>query len=142
MLAAIEASHLTVGEMMRQRLASYGSRVLFQIPGPEVENPIGCLDGSEIAGCFSAVNDLGAIDVAGSGLGISLWFKAGADNASIFSVTDGDPEPSGWGRNVVVVADGLDARTWNNEVVTAPDWDRQQQEAFWGQVLNLPCKKG
>ncbi len=37
--------------------------VLFQLPGPGVENPLDCLDGSEIAECFSAVNDLGAIDV-------------------------------------------------------------------------------
>lgn len=37
--------------------------VLFQIPGPDVENPLGCLDGSEIAGCFTSVNDLGALDV-------------------------------------------------------------------------------
>ena len=27
--------------------------VLFQVPGPEVENPLDCLDGTEIAGCFS-----------------------------------------------------------------------------------------
>lgn len=37
--------------------------VLFQVPGPDVENPLDCLDGTEIAGCFSGVNDLGAIDV-------------------------------------------------------------------------------
>jgi hypothetical protein len=37
--------------------------VLFQIPGPDVENPIGCLDGTEIAECYQAVNDLGALDV-------------------------------------------------------------------------------
>ncbi len=37
--------------------------VLFQLPGPDVENPIDCLDGTEIAGCFTAVNDLGALDV-------------------------------------------------------------------------------
>ena len=37
--------------------------VLFQLPGPDIENPIDCLDGTEIAGCFSAVNDLGALDV-------------------------------------------------------------------------------
>ena len=37
--------------------------VLFQVPGPGVENPLECLDGSEIAGCFSGVNDLGALDV-------------------------------------------------------------------------------
>ncbi len=37
--------------------------VLFQVPGPEVENPLDCLDGTEIAGCFTVVNDLGAIDV-------------------------------------------------------------------------------
>ncbi len=37
--------------------------VLFQVPGPEVENPLECLDGTEIAGCFSGVNDLGALDV-------------------------------------------------------------------------------
>jgi len=37
--------------------------VLFQVPGPEVENPLDCLDGTEIAGCFSGVNDLGALDV-------------------------------------------------------------------------------
>ena len=37
--------------------------VLFQLPGPDAENPIDCLDGSAIAECFTAVNDLGAIDV-------------------------------------------------------------------------------
>jgi hypothetical protein len=37
--------------------------VLFQIPGPEVENPADCLDGDALPGCFSVVNDLGAIDV-------------------------------------------------------------------------------
>ena len=37
--------------------------VLFQIPGPDVENPLDCLDGDEIAGCFTSVNDLGALDV-------------------------------------------------------------------------------
>ena len=37
--------------------------VLFQIPTPDSENPLDCLDGSDIASCFSAVNDLGAIDV-------------------------------------------------------------------------------
>ncbi|MGB0112237.1 MAG: peroxidase family protein [Ilumatobacteraceae bacterium] len=37
--------------------------VLFQIPGPDVEDPMSCLDGPAIAGCFSAVNDLGALDV-------------------------------------------------------------------------------
>ncbi|MGA9278727.1 peroxidase family protein [Ilumatobacter sp.] len=37
--------------------------VLFQVPGPDVENPADCLDGTQIAGCFTVVNDLGAIDV-------------------------------------------------------------------------------
>ena len=37
--------------------------VLFQLPGPDTENPLDCLDGSEIADCFTAVNDLGALDV-------------------------------------------------------------------------------
>ncbi len=37
--------------------------VLFQVPGPDVENPLDCLDGSEIAECFNGVNDLGALDV-------------------------------------------------------------------------------
>ncbi len=37
--------------------------VLFQIPGPDAENPLDCLDGSAIAECFSGVNDLGSIDV-------------------------------------------------------------------------------
>ena len=37
--------------------------VLFQIPDPDAENPLDCLDGSDIASCFTAVNDLGAIDV-------------------------------------------------------------------------------
>jgi hypothetical protein len=37
--------------------------VLFQVPGPEVENPADCLDGEALPGCFSVVNDLGAIDV-------------------------------------------------------------------------------
>ncbi|MEZ5380499.1 MAG: peroxidase family protein [Microthrixaceae bacterium] len=38
--------------------------VLFQVPGPDTENPADCLDGSEIANCFSGVNDLGSLDVA------------------------------------------------------------------------------
>ncbi len=38
--------------------------VLFQIPGPDTENPLDCLDGEGIADCFSGVNDLGALDVA------------------------------------------------------------------------------
>ncbi len=37
--------------------------VLFQIPGPDTENPLDCLDGETIAECFSGVNDLGALDV-------------------------------------------------------------------------------
>ncbi len=37
--------------------------VLFQIPGPDTENPLDCLDGSAIVECFSGVNDLGSIDV-------------------------------------------------------------------------------
>ncbi len=37
--------------------------VLFQIPGPDTENPLDCLDGSAIAECFTGVNDLGALDV-------------------------------------------------------------------------------
>lgn len=38
--------------------------VLFQVPGPDVENPLDCLDGTEIADCFTGVNDLGALDLA------------------------------------------------------------------------------
>ncbi len=38
--------------------------VLFQIPGPDTENPLDCLDGEGIADCFNGVNDLGALDVA------------------------------------------------------------------------------
>ncbi len=38
--------------------------VLFQIPRPDAENPLECLDGESIANCFSAVNDLGVLDVA------------------------------------------------------------------------------
>ena len=37
--------------------------VLFQIPDPRAENPLECLDGTDIASCFTAVSDLGAIDV-------------------------------------------------------------------------------
>ena len=37
--------------------------VLFQVPGPEVADPSVCLDGTEIAGCFTGVSDLGALDV-------------------------------------------------------------------------------
>ncbi|TDT18171.1 heme peroxidase [Ilumatobacter fluminis] len=37
--------------------------VLFQVPGPDVEDPASCLDGTEIAGCFTIVNDLGALDM-------------------------------------------------------------------------------
>ena len=38
--------------------------VLFQIPGPDTENPLDCLDGVGLEECFSGVNDLGALDVA------------------------------------------------------------------------------
>ncbi len=38
--------------------------VLFQIPGPDTDDPLDCLDGEAIAECFSGVNDLGALDVA------------------------------------------------------------------------------
>ena len=37
--------------------------VLFQIPGPDVEDPTECLDGETLADCFSIVLDLGAIDI-------------------------------------------------------------------------------
>ncbi len=40
--------------------------VLFQIPGPDTENPLDCLDGDDIASCFTGVNDLGALDVVRS----------------------------------------------------------------------------
>ncbi|HYU58020.1 MAG TPA: peroxidase family protein [Actinomycetota bacterium] len=38
--------------------------VLFQVPGPDIEDPAACLDGEGLPGCFSGVLDLGAIDVA------------------------------------------------------------------------------
>jgi Animal haem peroxidase len=47
-------------EMIDNQLRS----VLFQIPGPEVDNPEQCLDGATLAGCFTGVMDLGAIDIA------------------------------------------------------------------------------
>jgi hypothetical protein len=47
-------------EMIDNQLRS----VLFQMPGPEVANPQDCLDGTALAGCFSEVMDLGAIDIA------------------------------------------------------------------------------
>ena len=37
--------------------------VLFQIPRPDAEDPLACLDGEAIADCFTGVNDLGALDV-------------------------------------------------------------------------------
>jgi hypothetical protein len=37
--------------------------VLFQIPGPGVTNPEECLDGAELANCFTTVMDLGAVDI-------------------------------------------------------------------------------
>ena len=37
--------------------------VLFQIPGPDVEDPSECLDGENLPDCFSIVLDLGAIDI-------------------------------------------------------------------------------
>lgn len=40
--------------------------VLFQIPGPDTDNPLDCLDGEAIADCFVAVNDLGALDIVRS----------------------------------------------------------------------------
>jgi peroxidase len=47
-------------EMIDNQLRS----VLFQIPGPEVDNPEQCLDGATLPGCFTGVVDLGAIDIA------------------------------------------------------------------------------
>jgi peroxidase len=47
-------------EMIDNQLRS----VLFQIPGPEVDDPEQCLDGATLPGCFSGVMDLGAIDIA------------------------------------------------------------------------------
>ena len=37
--------------------------VLFQVPGPDVEDPSECLDGEMLPDCFSIVLDLGAIDI-------------------------------------------------------------------------------
>jgi hypothetical protein len=37
--------------------------VLFQVPGPDVEDPSECLDGADLPDCFSIVLDLGAIDI-------------------------------------------------------------------------------
>jgi hypothetical protein len=37
--------------------------VLFQVPGPGVEDPSECLDGADLPECFSGVLDLGAIDI-------------------------------------------------------------------------------
>ncbi|MEZ5218070.1 MAG: peroxidase family protein [Ilumatobacteraceae bacterium] len=37
--------------------------VLFQIPSPDVDDPMSCLDGTALSGCYSVVNDLGALDV-------------------------------------------------------------------------------
>lgn len=36
--------------------------VLFQVPGPDVQDPMSCLDGTALSGCYSVVNDLGALD--------------------------------------------------------------------------------
>jgi hypothetical protein len=37
--------------------------VLFQLPGPGVEDPSECLDGTALTDCFTTVLDLGAIDI-------------------------------------------------------------------------------
>lgn len=37
--------------------------VLFQIPSPNAQDPLACLDGEELPDCFKVVNDLGVIDV-------------------------------------------------------------------------------
>jgi hypothetical protein len=37
--------------------------VLFQIPGPDVDDPSECLDGTSLPSCFTAVLDLGAVDI-------------------------------------------------------------------------------
>jgi peroxidase len=37
--------------------------VLFQIPGPDVEDLSDCLDGADLPDCFSIVLDLGALDI-------------------------------------------------------------------------------
>jgi hypothetical protein len=46
-------------EMIDNQLRS----VLFQIPGPEVEDPTECLDGPPLPECFQGVLDLAAIDI-------------------------------------------------------------------------------
>ena len=37
--------------------------VLFQVPGPDVEDPSECIDGEDLPDCFQGVNDLGALGV-------------------------------------------------------------------------------
>jgi peroxidase len=37
--------------------------VLFQVPGPDVEDPSACLESADLPDCFSIVLDLGAIDI-------------------------------------------------------------------------------
>jgi hypothetical protein len=69
LLTDIGLGNLVVGLTSEAAYANDGQidnqlrSVLFQIPGPETENPMDCLDGENIADCFSGVNDLGALDV-------------------------------------------------------------------------------
>jgi hypothetical protein len=46
-------------EMIDNQLRS----VLFQLPGPNVEDPMECLDGPPLPECFTTVLDLGAVDI-------------------------------------------------------------------------------
>jgi peroxidase len=46
-------------EMIDNQLRS----VLFQLPGPNVEDPTECLDGPPLPECFTTVLDLGAVDI-------------------------------------------------------------------------------
>lgn len=46
-------------EMIDNQLRS----VLFQLPGPRVEDPAECLDGPPLPECFQGVLDLGAVDI-------------------------------------------------------------------------------
>ncbi len=69
LLEAIGLDHVLAGlgaereyrndEMIDNQLRS----VLFQIPGPGVEDPAECLDGPPMAECFRTVLDLGAVDI-------------------------------------------------------------------------------
>lgn len=70
--------------------------VLFQVPGPDSEDPTACLDGPTLPDCFTGVVDLGALDVArGYDHGMPTYNELrvayGLDRVDSFTDLTGEP---------------------------------------------------